>query len=179
MAGEPPVIYEVLAGGPWLCFFHTGQASAALHAPTSSANCCLITDSWVSQSIPSQFKGKGQIQIQNPAQRLHSFLSMEFLFFFFWKGLGEGWIQPYSRMEVLLNTGAPKGKQENVNTLHCLKIPELWGHQLSALHKVQSCEQTVTAKIQKLSIFCMPFSIFPLCCQALQLSYGVINSRKK
>lgn len=74
------MIYEVLAGGPWICFFHLGQASIILHVPMSSANCCLITDFWVSQSFPCQLKGKRQIQIQNPVQLLHSLLSMENFF---------------------------------------------------------------------------------------------------
>lgn len=79
-------------------------------------------------------------------------------------------------MEVLLNSRAPEGKEENVNMLHSLEIPELLGHQLSALYKVLNCEQTLTAMIKTISVFGMPFYIPPSCCQALQLSQGVINN---
>lgn len=126
--------------------------------------------------FPKVFQVKGEKA--NPSSESGASTSqLAFYGNLFWKGLGEGWVQPYSYMEVLLNTGAPEGKQENVNTLHCLKIPELWGHQLSALHKVLNFEQTLTAKIQNISIFCMPFYTLPCCCQALELSYGVVNIR--
>jgi len=130
------VIYVVLTGGPQIYLFHTGQASITLHAPTSSANYSLITDLWVSQRLPSQLMGKSQIQIQNLVQLLHSLLLWKFFFGRDWE---KGGFKSYSSMEILLNTGAPKSKQENINTLPCLKIPELWGHQLSALHKVLNC----------------------------------------
>lgn len=159
VAWKPPVIYEVLSGGPWICFHHLGQVSITLHGPMSSANCSLITDFWVSLSFSSQLKR--QIQTQNLGQLLQSFLRNFFLRDWMKGGFNliHVW-KCYLILEHQRQTG-------DVSTLHCFKIAELWGHQLSALHKVLNCEQILTPKIQNTSIFCMPFYTLPWCSQAL------------
>lgn len=54
-------------------------------------------------------------------QLLHSSLAM-FFFFLKKKRLEEGWEQTCSHKQALLNIGASKGKEENVNAPHCSKI---------------------------------------------------------
>lgn len=54
-------------------------------------------------------------------QLLHSSLAMLF-FKKKKKKLEEGWEQTCSHKQALLNIGASKGKEENVNALHCSKI---------------------------------------------------------
>lgn len=75
------MISEALTGGPWICCFLIGQASITPQTLMGSANCCLITDFWVSQSFPSQ-RGKGKSKFR--------IWCKYFTAFFLWKSFLEG-----------------------------------------------------------------------------------------